>query len=145
MDHVLDRLPDRTVRYLMADRGYDGMPNYQYLDDNRVLAVIHIKDTDKGSIYDLKGRPICLGKRPMRYIRTDRGKGHLFRCDPTDDDGHCPLLTKSPWLGARCDTANTTNLGPETCFAASGDCPGLASVGPDSTSAEPASKECSAA
>ena len=52
MDHILDRLPDRTVRYLMADRGYDGMPNYQYLDKNRILAVIHIKDTDKGSIYE---------------------------------------------------------------------------------------------
>ena len=101
MDQLAANFPRQPARFLMADRGYDGMPNYRYLDERRINAVIQLKDTDKSGLYDVSGRPSCIGGRPMRYVRTDRGKGHLFRCNPDDGDG-CPLKDSAPWLGARC-------------------------------------------
>ena len=98
MDQLAANFPDRPARYLMADRGYDAMSNYQYLDDRRIFSVIHIRNTDKNGIYSTKGRPYCAGQQEMEYIRTDRGKGHLFRCP----EGGCELLNLSPWLGRRC-------------------------------------------
>ncbi len=94
MDQLAANFPDRPARYLMADRGYDAMSNYQYLDDRRIFSVIHIRNTDKNGIYSTKGRPYCAGQQEMEYIRTDRGKGHLFRCP----EGGCELLNLSPWL-----------------------------------------------
>ena len=32
-------------------------------------------------IYDAEGRPLCLGQKPMQYVRTDPASGHyLYRC-----------------------------------------------------------------
>ena len=87
LDRLADRHPNLRVRYVMADRGYDATSNYTYLDDQRILSVIKMRDTDKDGIYTLDGRPKCLGDKPMDYVRTDRGKGHLFRCPP----GGCHL------------------------------------------------------
>ncbi len=102
VDQIAVSCPGASVRYLMADRGYDGMPNYQYLHDRRIFAVIHMRDTDHGEgLTDTKGRPKCLGNQPMEYVRTDRGKGHLFRCNP---DNGCPLQHTAPWLGPRCNS-----------------------------------------
>ena len=102
VDQLAADFPEMPTRYLLADRGYDGLSNYQYLDDRRILAVIHMRDTQRGQgIIDVKGRPHCIGGVPMEYIRTDRGKGHLFRCNP---DKGCPLKDTAPWLGPRCDT-----------------------------------------
>ena len=102
VDQLAADFPRMPTRYLLADRGYDGLSNYQHLDDRRILAVIHMRDTQRGQgIIDVKGRPRCIGGVPMEYIRTDRGKGHLFRCNP---DQGCPLKDTAPWLGSRCDT-----------------------------------------
>ncbi len=88
--------PDLHIRYVIADRGYDAMSNYKYLDDHRILSVIHVRNTDRHSgLYDVHGRPICLGKQPMEYVRTNKGQGHLFRCP----EGGCQLKDDPPWLG----------------------------------------------
>ena len=102
-DQLTANFPRQKPRFLMADRGYDGMPNYQYLHDRRIAAVIHMRDTNTDGIYDVQGRPSCMGGHPMRYVSTDRRKGHLFRCDPdaAGDDG-CPFRTSPPWLGEHC-------------------------------------------
>lgn len=98
MDQAAERLPDMPARLLLADRGYDALSNYRYLDARRILSVIHLRNTDKEGLYSTKGRPYCVGGKEMTYIRTDRGKGHLFRCT----DPECPARTRSPWLGRRC-------------------------------------------
>ncbi len=101
MDRLADQHPYLPTRFLMGDKGYDGLSNYRYLDERRnvggerVLSVILMRYTDRNGLYSSHGRPFCLGKREMEYVRTDRGKGHLFRCP----DGGCSLLTESPWLG----------------------------------------------
>ena len=90
--------PQLRVKYVLADRGYDALPNYQYLDKRKILSVIHMRNTDKDGLYTVRGRPICLGGKAMDYVRTDRGKGHLFRC-PAEG---CDMKGKSPWLGPNC-------------------------------------------
>ena len=85
VDKLKETHPDLPVRYMSADRGYDGMSNYQGLVDREIRPVIQIRDTDKGGIYTLEGRPTCIGGKPMEYIGTDTGEadqGHLFRCPP---------------------------------------------------------------
>ena len=101
MDQLADKFPRQPVHYLMADRGYDGLSNYQDLHERRIFSVIHMRNSDKSGRIDAGGHPSCIGRQPMRYIRTDRGKGHLFRCDPEAGDG-CPLRNSAPWLGVRC-------------------------------------------
>ena len=79
---------------LLADRGYDSEPNHRTLFDLGITPVIHIrkptaKDGLHDGIYDKRGRPLCLGQAPMKYIRTDPDTGHhLFRCRAKG----CPLL-----------------------------------------------------
>lgn len=79
VDKVKAAHPGFKTRYLMADRGYDGLSNYQHLDLRRIIPVIPLRDTDKEGLYDLQGRPQCFGGKPMEYVRTDK-EGHLFRC-----------------------------------------------------------------
>ena len=80
VDQIAERHPGLKPRYLIADRGYDGLPNYEHLDNVRIIAVIPLRNTDKEGLYDQQGRPQCFGGKPMEYIRTDPKKGHLFRC-----------------------------------------------------------------
>ena len=79
VDQIAERHPGLKPRYLMADKGYDGLTNYQYLDRRRIIPVIPLRNTDKEGLYDKEGRPQCFGGKPMEYVRTDR-EGHLFRC-----------------------------------------------------------------
>ena len=76
------------------------MPNFQYLDNQRIFAVIHTIDAsqDPAAIYTATGQPRCLGGQPMEYVRSDKGKGHLFRCP----DGGCELKGQREYLGQRC-------------------------------------------
>lgn len=73
-------------KYLLADRGYDGQPNHRFLVDNKVVPIIHIRkptaeDGLRDGVYDFDGRPVCLGQKPMEYVRTDSTSGHhLYRC-----------------------------------------------------------------
>ena len=80
VDQIASFYPDLKTRYLMADKGYDALSNYEHLDGHRIIPVIPLRDTDKEGFYDSKGRPLCFGGKPMEYVRTDAKKGHLFRC-----------------------------------------------------------------
>ena len=98
MDQIAEDHPTFPVRYLMGDRGYDALSNFKDLDRRRIFAVIDVRDTNKNGQYTAKGQPRCLGDQPMDYVRTERGKGHLFRC-PADG---CQLKGNKPWLGQNC-------------------------------------------
>ena len=65
---------------VIADRGYDGKPNHEWLNGKGIVPIIHIRRTDRDSIYTLEGVPTCLGQIPMEYVRSDPEKGHLYRC-----------------------------------------------------------------
>ena len=99
MDQLAANHPTLKVRYAIADRGYDALSNYEHLDDSRIFAVIHMRDTDKNGLYTVKGQPRCISGQAMEYVRTDKGKGHLFRCP----DGGCQLKGDKPWLGKNCE------------------------------------------
>ena len=78
--------------YLLADRGYDAQSNHQFLDDQGITPVIHIRTPGKGRLhhgmYTTEGSPICMCNVAMEYIRTDpETRRHLFRCA----EGGCQL------------------------------------------------------
>ena len=88
---------------VIADRGYDGLPNHQFLIGKGIRPIIQIKkkahDELYEGIYTKEGVPTCIGKVPMEYIRTDPKSGHLlYRC------GGCHL--KNSFRGGirHCDT-----------------------------------------
>ena len=69
----------------IADRGYDGKQNHEWLDKRGVLPIIHIKELAKkglyGGIYTKTGVPTCLGGIPMEYAETDPATGnYLYIC-----------------------------------------------------------------
>ena len=90
--------PDAAI----ADRGYDAQSNHHYLYQKGITPVIHIRKSPQAKLYDgiytKDGVPTCIGQVPMRYVRSDPQKGHLYRCVG------CPLA-KSTRGGIRhCDT-----------------------------------------
>ena len=106
---------------LLADRGYDSLPNHQFLVRLDIIPVIHIrKPTAKDGLYDgiytESGAPTCMGGEAMEYIRRDPETGaHLFRCK----DGGCPLRKEGTKAVRHCDSemwekpdANLRVLGP---------------------------------
>ena len=71
--------------YLLADRGYDAQSNHQFLVDQGITPVIHIRTPGKGKLhhgmYTTEGSPVCMCNVAMEYVRTDPESGrHLFRC-----------------------------------------------------------------
>ena len=92
---TLGAYPWLQPAYLLADRGYDSLPNHEFLVKQGITPVIHIrkptaKDGLHDGIYTAQGEPTCMGKKPMEYIRTDPATGHhLYRCR---GEG-CPLKT----------------------------------------------------
>ena len=106
---------------LLADRGYDSLPNHQFLVNLGIIPVIHIrKPTAKDGLYDgiytEDGKPACIGGEAMDYVRTNPETGaHLFRCKA----GGCPLKTEGTKAVRHCDSevwepaeANLRVLGP---------------------------------
>ena len=106
---------------LLADRGYDSLPNHRLLTGLGIIPVIHIrKPTAKDGLYDgiytESGAPACMGGEAMEYVRTDPATGaHLFRCQA----GGCPLKTEGAKAVRHCDSevweaaeANLRVLGP---------------------------------
>ena len=85
-----------------ADRGYDAQSNHKYLCDQRIVPIIHIRRRPNGALYDgiytEQGVPTCVGQVPMRYIRSDPGQGHLYRCVG------CHLATSTRGGVRHCDT-----------------------------------------
>ena len=72
-------------RYAAADRGYDAQSNHQFLVDQGITPVIHIRTPGKGKLhhgmYTTEGSPVCMCNVAMEYVRTDPETGrHLFRC-----------------------------------------------------------------
>lgn len=75
--------PWLEMEYAVADKGYDALSNYRFLDDRMIDPIILIRDTYKhGDLYDAKGRPVCIGNLPMQYVSSDPDQGHEYRCDP---------------------------------------------------------------
>ena len=100
--------PWMNPKYLMADKAYHGLKNFQLLVDQGTTPIIAVlrpqKDEKTGmrmydGIYDEEGRPTCIGGIPMVYIGSDPEKGHLFRCR---DEG-CHLKEKIQWT-RHCDS-----------------------------------------
>ena len=101
----------QTVRKLrllrtFVDRGYDSLPNHEFLFGLGIIPVIHIrKPTAKDGLYDgiytASGEPTCMGGEAMEYIRTDQETGqHQFRCQA----GGCPLKTQGTKAIIHCDS-----------------------------------------
>ena len=80
---VCGRQPWLKPKYLIADRGYDSNENHQFVYQQGINSIIHIRvSTEKKPLYDnTTGAPTCLGGKPMEYVGTDPDNGsHLFRC-----------------------------------------------------------------
>lgn len=87
-DQIAGEQPQLKPKFAIADRGYDHPPNYRYLHERKIGAVIAIRDTDRNDqTYSLDGHPRCTGGLDMEYVATDRERGHLFRCP----EGGCHL------------------------------------------------------
>ena len=100
MARMLDKHPTLRPRYLTADRGYDAISNYEWLDGKRIFAVIGLIDRRaKKDVYTLQGAPTCLGGKAMELVRTDRKKGHLFRCP----EGGCELKDRGVAFTGYCE------------------------------------------
>ena len=71
-------------KVVIADRGYDSTANHEYLWAKGIIAIINIRRKPYGKlyggIYTKKGVPTCVGRVPMKYVRSDPAKGHLYRC-----------------------------------------------------------------
>ena len=101
MDRARSMFPWFRPRAAMADRGYDGMSNYQYLHDHGAIPVILIKESSPTKVYDdiftKEGVPTCVGNIPMEYVRSDPERGHLYRC------AGCSLAGSTKAMVLRCD------------------------------------------
>ena len=69
----------------IADRGYDAASNHQYLDQQGIIPIIHIRRPGNKTglyqdIYTAEGVPTCLGLVPMEYVATNADGHHLYRC-----------------------------------------------------------------
>ena len=78
-------------RYVIADRGYDSKANHQEVLSRNAIAIIGIRRANGGKLiegkYTTNGVPVCEGKTPMTYVRSEEGKGHLYICKA---DCRCP-------------------------------------------------------
>ena len=103
---VLNKYPWIEPGCLLADRGYDSEANHEFLVNQEIIPVIHMRKStasDKlyDGIYNAEGKPVCLGEVSMDYVRTDPKTGHyLFRCCA----GGCPLKTSGTKAITHCDT-----------------------------------------
>ena len=88
---------------VLADKGYDGRPNFFYLLGERIYPVIpRRKSSVKGGLYDgiytADGTPTCIGQVPMKYVKTDQERGVLYRC------AGCHLQERNAGWKQSCDT-----------------------------------------
>ena len=87
---------------VVGDRGYDAKSNHEYLHEKGILPIIHIRRPARTAlvdgIYTAYGVPTCMGGIPMRYIKSDPQKGHLYRCKG------CHLASSRRGGVVHCDT-----------------------------------------
>ena len=100
--------PWMNPKYMMGDKAYHGIANFQLLVDQGIIPIIAVprppKDKKTGmrlydGIYDEEGSPTCIGGLSMEYVASDPEKGHLFRCS---EEG-CYLKEKMQW-SSQCDS-----------------------------------------
>lgn len=70
--------------YVICDRGYDGLPNHRAVLSRGSIPIIGIRRTPGDQLwegtYTKEGVPVCMGMVPMDYVRSEEGKGDLYRC-----------------------------------------------------------------
>lgn len=70
--------------YVIADRGYDGQPNHKAVLSRGGTPIIGIRRTPGDQlwegVYTKEGVPTCMGLVPMEYVRSEEGKGDLYKC-----------------------------------------------------------------
>ncbi len=102
LDDTLERHPWLKPKFVLADKGYDSLPNFQHTVKQGIIPIIAVrrpqKDTKTGhrlfdSTYDEDGRPLCIGRQPMEHLGTDPKGNHHFRCSSED----CWLKEKIDW------------------------------------------------
>ena len=102
LDDTLERHPWLKPRFLLADKGYDSLPNFQHTVKQGIIPIVAVrrpqKDKKTGhrlfdSTYDEDGRPLCMGRQSMEYLGTDPKGNHHFRCS---SEG-CWLKDKIDW------------------------------------------------
>ena len=85
-----------------ADKGYDSRQNHQHLYQQGILPIIPLRRPSNAKLYDgiytALGIPTCVGQVPMRYVRSDPKRGHLYRCVG------CHLATSTRGGIRHCDT-----------------------------------------
>ena len=106
MTKLKERHPRMNPEFLMADKGYHGLSNFQFLDSQGITPIIALprprRNTKTGKRlhqkdYDEDGRPTSSNGVPMDYIRADPDKGHMFLCsaesyeqnEGMESTGHC--------------------------------------------------------
>ncbi len=104
LDHAGTLYPWFRPTAVIADRGYDAKANHEFLHQQGILPIIHIKRKAHGAlvdgIYTKEGIPTCLGRVPMEYVRSDLQKGHLYRCPANG----CHLVGSLKGGSRHCDT-----------------------------------------
>ena len=70
--------------YVIADRGYDAQSNHLAVLQRGGIPIIGIKRLPGDQLfegtYTKEGVPVCLGMVPMEYVRSEAGKGDLYKC-----------------------------------------------------------------
>ena len=111
LDKALERHPWINPKLVMADKGYDAMPNFEHTVKRGAIPIIAVRrpPEDKKSgkrlydgLYDEDGRPVCVGGEPMTYLGTDQDGGHHFRCRRSG----CWLKDKIDW-SRYCDSEHS--------------------------------------
>ena len=111
LDKALERHPWLNPKFVMADKGYDALPNFEHTVKRGIIPIIAVrrppKDKETGErrhdgLYDEDGRPVCVGGQPMAYLGTDSEGGHHFRCRT----GGCWLKDKIDW-SRYCDSEHS--------------------------------------
>ena len=102
LDDTLERHPWLKPKFVLADKGYDSLPNFQHTVKRGIIPIIAVrrpqKDKETGKrrldgTYDEDGRPVCVGGQSMEYLRTDQEGNHHFRCSREG----CWLKDKVDW------------------------------------------------
>ena len=102
LDDTLERHPWLKPKFVLADKGYDSLPNFQHTVKQGIIPIIAVrrpqKDKETGqrlfdNTYDEDGRPVCMGGQSMEYLGTDQKGNHHFRC-PSEG---CWLKDKVDW------------------------------------------------
>ena len=97
-----ERHPWLKPKFMLADKGYDSLPNFKHTAGQGIIPIIAVRRPVKekktgrrlfDGTYTKDGRPLCLGGKPMSWLGRDPDGAHHFRCPP----GGCPLKNKVDW------------------------------------------------